>query len=53
MAAQVWQAPGSYSLLIPKSPLMTSPRPGALIAGTWAAMQYMGQECVPKFLSLH
>lgn len=21
-------------------------RPGALIAGTWAAMQYMGQECV-------
>lgn len=26
-------------------------RPGALIAGTWAAMQYMGQECVHKFMS--
>ena len=24
-------------------------RPGALIAGTWAAMQYMGSEYVPRF----
>jgi sphinganine-1-phosphate aldolase len=26
------------------SPSMSGSRPGALIAGTWAAMQYMGSE---------
>ena len=28
-------------------------RPGALIAGTWAAMQYMGQELVLSYFSAH
>ena len=28
------------------SPSLSGSRPGALIAGTWAAMQHIGYECV-------
>jgi sphinganine-1-phosphate aldolase len=28
------------------SPTIAGSRPGALIAGAWAAMQYIGHECV-------
>jgi hypothetical protein len=35
-----------YPLLYTPADLVRGDRPGALIAGTWAAMQYMGQESV-------
>jgi hypothetical protein len=45
MQAPACQAPGEFflcSVILAPYPI----RPGALIAGTWAAMQYMGSEYV-------
>lgn len=47
IAAQAWRGRGASiadTVRLPESDAYGSDRPGALIAGTWAAMQYMGQE---------